>query len=748
MQGAEAPTTGAPVAEEPAAPDPLLGATLAGTYRIERMLGEGGMGRVYEARHVRIAAKLFAVKVLHPELVRNPEALLRFDREVEAAARIESAHVVGVQDVGRTPDGRPFMVSELCQGEDLANRLTRAGRMGAPLAVRIARQVCAGLAEAHARGIVHRDIKPENVFLVGDPAAPTAKILDFGISRVTDAERTKLTRTGLIMGTPAYMAPEQARGDPTDARTDVYAVGAMLYVSLTGRLPFERDDPTAAVVAVLTEEPPPPRGLAPELSEHLEMIVQRAMAKDPATRHASALELGEALAPYDMPAAISAAAPTDPLRPAARAATLPSHARLEREMAEAALARPLLVALFGTAALGGALAVVLTVGGVLRAVGVELGGVGWALLTLGVLGTMSTPLVLAAARVRARAWGNTARAVEVARAMRAPVAAGIACYGLAWLLVRFVETVVRGEPLGVARPGWDALVGGFALAAAGLGAWIERFVRRGARERGVAAALAVAFGVGLVGAVALVAAGGAPSAEVSGGALAPPAAPSAPSAAPVVASAAATADPERASADELAAARKEGAFGLERLAERRPRDAAVLRAWIEALGPVPRAMEVAARLLDIEPGAAGEERVRAAVAAGASGTAAQIDVTLSLCAAKMGSAGPDLLFDVAQQKPALRARAQALLATPEVRARATPALRIALELREASACATKMQLLDRAVKEGDERSAGHLQTLVVGTAKGCGFLGVRPCPATCAAQAKEMRAAIEAIRAR
>src|SRR5690242_12327070 len=173
--------------------DPLLGVTLGDAYRIVRMIGEGGMGRVYEARHTRLGNKRFAVKMLHAEYARQADVVARFQREAEAASGIAHPNVVDVYDVHHTEEGLPYMVGEF---------LERTGKIAVPLAIRIVRQLCRALGAAHARGVVHRDMKPENVFLVGNMQRPTVKIIDFGISKVGDAGGTALTRTGMIMGTP------------------------------------------------------------------------------------------------------------------------------------------------------------------------------------------------------------------------------------------------------------------------------------------------------------------------------------------------------------------------------------------------------------------------------------------------------------------------------------------------------------------------------------------------------------------
>ncbi len=279
--------------------DPLLGAILGGAYRIVRVMGSGGMGRLYEAEHVRLPRR-FAIKVIHEQYASNANAVARFEREARASSQIASDHVVDVLDVLRTPDGRPCIVAERLDGEDLQTRLERVGRLSYEDATTIARQICRGLAAAHAHGVVHRDLKPSNLFLCARADERiTVKILDFGVAKLAGAP--DITRGGSVVGTPAYMAPEQARCAEVDERVDVYGVGAVLYRMLTGRPPYEGSDPTATVVKVLGESPPSPRSLDPTLPRDVEQLVLRAMARDPERRPQTALELERMLRPWSEP---------------------------------------------------------------------------------------------------------------------------------------------------------------------------------------------------------------------------------------------------------------------------------------------------------------------------------------------------------------------------------------------------------------------------------------------------------------
>lgn len=292
------PRDATPIGLDDEAEDPLLGVVLAGSYRIVRTLGRGGMGRLYEAQHARLDRR-FAVKVLHEAHSRNRDTSLRFEREARALSRIRSDHVLDVVDVLRTPDDRAAIITARLDGEDLKARLDRIGKMPAVEAIPIARQVCRGLAAAHAQGVVHRDLKPSNLFLeTGADGHVTVKILDFGVAKLSG--EPELTRTGAVVGTPAYMAPEQARGSAeVDERADVYAVGAVLYRALTGRAPYTGSDAASLLTSLLHEAPKRPRAIERSIPLGLEAILQRAMARLPEDRHPDALALEQELAAFD-----------------------------------------------------------------------------------------------------------------------------------------------------------------------------------------------------------------------------------------------------------------------------------------------------------------------------------------------------------------------------------------------------------------------------------------------------------------
>jgi serine/threonine-protein kinase len=278
------------------AAEALVGAVLDGSYRIEGLLGEGGMGAVYRATHLRLD-KCVAVKVMARELAANPDALLRFHREALVTSGLGHPHIVQVFDFSTTPSGEPFMVMEFLEGEDLERRLRRVGRLPAPQVARIVRQVAAALAATHAKAIVHRDLKPGNIYLLEIAGEPDfVKVLDFGISKVRSAT-TKLTRTASVMGTPNYMSPEQARGktDEIDERTDQWALACIAWECLSGEGPFIGEN-VPSILFQIVHEPPP--ALLPKVSglhPQVEDVLLRALAKDKRQRFAGVGDFAEAL---------------------------------------------------------------------------------------------------------------------------------------------------------------------------------------------------------------------------------------------------------------------------------------------------------------------------------------------------------------------------------------------------------------------------------------------------------------------
>ncbi|MEO8799294.1 MAG: serine/threonine-protein kinase, partial [Polyangiaceae bacterium] len=466
--------------------DPLLGQVLGGTYRILRVVGEGGMGKVYEAQHLRIGHRKVAVKVLHPEYARDRDVVSRFQKEAESASSITHPNVIQVFDVDVTPDGRPYLVGEFLEGEELGDHLDRLGKIDIGTAVGIARQVCRALAAAHDRGVVHRDMKPENVFLTrsgshlrGEPDHHHIKVIDFGISKSGTGE-THLTRTGMIIGTPAYMAPEQARGDKVDARADVYATGALLYTMLTGQRPFDSDDPTATLTLVLTQDPTRPRELEPNIPEGLELVVQRAMAKDASDRYQTMLDLEAALGPFDtMPAFVSS-----PIIEHHGDSTVISHLGMngegtqraqtvvarsghsgqgsqqgyaqQREGRQAKMARPTIILLTAAITAWFLVGFVDALGGmvrIFRAGDITLSEA--ILLALGSGFLALTPAVLFILHVRKVVWPNSVKALELANDLRRTAIAAFVGYGVAAILSRAFDTIVLRQSSDLSFGVWD-----------------------------------------------------------------------------------------------------------------------------------------------------------------------------------------------------------------------------------------------------------------------------------------------------
>jgi eukaryotic-like serine/threonine-protein kinase len=278
-----------------------VGQIVAGKYEVERVLARGGTGLVVKARHLQLLEPC-AIKFMLPEVLGTPMARERFLREARACARLKSDHVVRIFDVGELDAETPYMVLEYLEGADLEDHLDRCRPLPVAETAVYVLQMCAALAEAHALGIIHRDLKPANVFLARLPDGTTrVKLLDFGISKVLEGAAgvdQSQTVEGTIMGTPLFMAPEQARGDEVDARTDIWAVGVILYNLLTGRLPFESNQSMRTLAYVLSREPVPPSRHLPSIPPALEQLILRCLQKDPAARPASVNEIAAAIAPF------------------------------------------------------------------------------------------------------------------------------------------------------------------------------------------------------------------------------------------------------------------------------------------------------------------------------------------------------------------------------------------------------------------------------------------------------------------
>jgi serine/threonine protein kinase len=279
------------------------GDVLAGKFRIERVLGQGGMGVVVAAHHLQLDERV-ALKFLLPEALGNAEAVARFTREARAAVKIKSEHVARVSDVGMLETGAPYMVMEYLEGRDLSAYVRDVGPLPASEATDYVLQACEALAEAHALGIIHRDLKPANLFLTRRAdGTPCIKVLDFGISKLTNISSSDpsfgMTRTQAIMGSPLYMSPEQmASSRQVDGRTDIWAMGVILFELMTGRVPFEADTMPQLCAMILQEPPRSMRELRADVPEALQEVVLRCLAKDRNQRFQNVAELANALAPF------------------------------------------------------------------------------------------------------------------------------------------------------------------------------------------------------------------------------------------------------------------------------------------------------------------------------------------------------------------------------------------------------------------------------------------------------------------
>jgi eukaryotic-like serine/threonine-protein kinase len=288
------------MADDPRADDPRIGATLAGKYTLSRLIGRGAFGAVFEATNVELEKRV-AVKLIEPQYVQHEEVVARFRVESKAASRIESEHIVQVFDVGKDDKHGLYMVMELLHGEDLADRLDREFKLSPAVAVHIAVQAARGLSRAHAAGVVHRDLKPANLFLVTrEDGSLLVKIVDFGISKLrahNDEKERALTRSGTAIGTPNYMSPEQARGLDVDGRTDVWALGAVLYEMLSGAPAYPHEATYEdTIIAIATGPEPRVLDIAPWVPAEVAKVVDQALTRDLSKRIQDCTELARLLA--------------------------------------------------------------------------------------------------------------------------------------------------------------------------------------------------------------------------------------------------------------------------------------------------------------------------------------------------------------------------------------------------------------------------------------------------------------------
>lgn len=313
------PADGTVLEDKPPSEDPLVGQTLAGKYRIEGFLSQGGMGSVYRATHVMLG-KPVALKLIRQELVTSPEVVRRFQREARAASLLTHPNIVTIHDLGQVEDGTLYLAMELVAGMSLKDLMAKDGPLDPDRAVRLCRKIAGALALAHRNRIVHRDLKPHNVMIARDDEGQEApKLLDFGIAKAVESDGATLTSTGMVLGTPRYMSPEQAKGQPVDGRSDLYSLGIIFYEMLVGRVPF--DDPSIPSVLMkhLAEPPQRPSELRPGLAPAIESIVLRLLEKDPARRFQNAETLSGAFAAIE---------PSMPIREAGLVGTIPTPAYL------------------------------------------------------------------------------------------------------------------------------------------------------------------------------------------------------------------------------------------------------------------------------------------------------------------------------------------------------------------------------------------------------------------------------------
>ncbi len=596
----------------------LVGGVLSGRYLIERLIGEGGMGAVYQAEHTHMRKRM-AVKVLHAEMSRLPEVVARFEREAMAAAHIEHPNVAAATDFGKLENGSFFLVLEYVEGKSLRDAMA-GGRVGLARVLHVGRQIASALGRAHALGIVHRDLKPENVMLVARDGDPDfVKVLDFGIAKVPmgeiagDSRGQVLTQLGMVYGTPEYMAPEQALGQPVDARADLYALGVIMFEMLTGARPFDHASKVTLLGMHVTAPIPRMSERAPDAGIPAEMdaVVTRLLAKDAAARFADARELVEAL---DL---IAADAPAPGSRAQGPRASAP---RVDPEPTSQATSG------FGPTKL--AQPAVTAAPGFMTLVGASLGQV-----------------------VRkAPPW-----------ATRRVVAAGAAGLLLLGVLAGLLGRGGASGPAGAA----DRANGAVKASAPRVDARTN--------ER-VAAA----------------------QANIEKGDFA-------------------TAVDELTAIEKTNPERADVHMGLE-------------KAYTGARNGR-EAMREATLWLAADPGAAADHKLEEDVRNAALVKETQ-DPAFEILEAKMGSVGVDILYDIAygtsgRMYPQAAVRAKHSMGASDVRGRASPALDVLLELREAKTCDARHSLLERARDQGDARVLPLLQQYQV--SRGCGFLAVADC---------------------
>jgi eukaryotic-like serine/threonine-protein kinase len=661
-QGAGAPDSNQPPASSPST---LVGKVISGRYRIEQVIGEGGMGTVYQAEHT-LMRKRFAIKVLHPEMTRLPEVVARFEREAMAAAHIEHPNVASATDFGKLEDGAFFLVLEFVQGRSLREALDD-GPLAALRAVHIGCQIASALVRAHSLGIVHRDLKPENVMLVerdGDP--DFAKVLDFGIAKVPVGEivksgpspsRQALTQLGMVYGTPEYMAPEQALGQEVDARADLYALGVMMYEMITGLRPFEAESAVTLLGMQVTQPPPSFQQRAPSVTvpDGIEAAVMELLEKEPSARPHDARQVFECLEQMRVQLR----------RGAAPAISLRNPSDLHEDVASARTA-------FNLAA----------------------------------------PATLAEPRGRANA-GIT----PVVQVTFANLGSAIMHATRGWrpLADRASPWLQRArEQLRRHAPAIDSQ----------LAAFHARLPRPWADIPAVGWVVAVVASVMLVVMIGGLALCRSPvKAKSAFGSLGSVAVSASASAQPLVKLKATEQELKEAQAKGPEAVE---ALAKSYPADMQPLK--LLARMAMAANNAPRAIEIYKQIIALEPKMVMDTEVGQNVVI-ATQIETSSDVAYAMLESGMGTKGLDLLYWMAYESKAQAKyvlRAAKILSKKDVRDRGSPALVIALELRAASSCEAKYGLLGRARSDGDQRALRLLQPLY--NTRGCsgGFLGLQP----------------------
>lgn len=283
----------------------LLGSVIADRYHVIKKLGEGGMGAVYLAEHVKMGRKS-ALKVMHPGMNSDPDAIARFNREASNASRLSHPNICGIYDFGETSDGLIYLAMEFIEGKALTDLIEASGSLPPARASNIVHQVADALQVAHDAGIVHRDLKPDNIMVAKNrDGSDLVKVVDFGIAKASSSDAQKVTKTGLVVGTPEYMSPEQLAGDKLDGRSDIYSLGLVAFNCLTGKLPFPSESAQEAMIMRLTDRPRTLAEMRPEVAwpDDLQAVMDKALARDAEDRYQGAAQFGREFAAVvaDMP---------------------------------------------------------------------------------------------------------------------------------------------------------------------------------------------------------------------------------------------------------------------------------------------------------------------------------------------------------------------------------------------------------------------------------------------------------------